>query len=89
MAASSSPPLSGPPIDTREGPAGRSPRGLDLVQRSENVWGKFVRKLAAREKGTVDHWIIWNEQDMFTPALRYTFDGSYEQYAQVVESGIT
>jgi hypothetical protein len=46
-----------------------------------------MRKLAAREKGVVDNWIIWNEEDMFTPALRYTYDGSYEQYAQLLKVG--
>jgi hypothetical protein len=62
------------------------PRGLELAYNDpNNTWGQFVRKLAAREKGVVDHWIIWNEQDMFTPALRYTFDGSYEQYAQLLK----
>jgi hypothetical protein len=62
------------------------PKGLDLPYNDpNNVWGQFTRKIATREKGVVDHWIIWNEQDMFTPALRYTFDGSYEQYAQLLK----
>jgi len=61
------------------------PRGLNLPYNDpNNAWGQFVRKLAAREKGVVDNWIVWNEPDMFSPELRYTFDGSYEQYAQLL-----
>ena len=64
------------------------PRGLDLAYNDpNNSFGQFMRKLAAREKGVVDNWIIWNEEDMFTPALRYTYDGSYEQYAQLLKVG--
>src|SRR4051794_10054539 len=62
------------------------PRGLDLPYNDpNNTWGQFVRKLAARQKGVVDNWIVWNEPDMFQPGLRYTFDGSYEQYAQLLK----
>ncbi|MCC6176710.1 MAG: hypothetical protein IT305_15485 [Chloroflexi bacterium] len=50
-----------------------------------NYWGQFVRKLAARQKGVVDNWIIWNEPDMFSPEIRYTFHGSYEDYAQLLK----
>jgi hypothetical protein len=60
------------------------PRGLELAYNDpNNSWGQFVRKLATRQRGVVDHWIVWNEPDLFEPGLRYTFDGSYEQFAQL------
>ena len=62
------------------------PRGLELAYNDpNNSWGQFVRKLATRQRGVVDNWIVWNEPDMFQPGLRYTFDGSYEQYAQLLK----
>jgi hypothetical protein len=62
------------------------PRGLDLKYNDpNNTWGQFVRKVVDRHKGAVNHWIIWNEPDLYTPGLRYTFDGSFEQYAQLLK----
>jgi hypothetical protein len=62
------------------------PRGLDLKYNDpNNLWGQFVRKIVERHKGVVDHWIVWNEPDLYTPGLRYTFDGSFEQYAQLLK----
>ncbi|MCC7372669.1 MAG: hypothetical protein IT306_29925 [Chloroflexi bacterium] len=62
------------------------PRGLELDYKDpNNTWGQFVRKVVERHKGVVDHWIVWNEPDLYTPGLRYTFDGSFEQYAQLLK----
>jgi hypothetical protein len=62
------------------------PRGLDLKYNDpNNLWGQFVRKVVDRHRGVVDHWIVWNEPDLYTPGLRYTFDGSFEQYAQLLK----
>ncbi len=62
------------------------PRGLDLkYDDPNNTFGQFVRKVVERHKGVVDHWIVWNEPDLYTPALRYTFDGTFEQYAQLLK----
>jgi hypothetical protein len=62
------------------------PRGLELkYDDPNNLWGQFVRKVVDRHRGVVDHWIVWNEPDLYTPGLRYTFDGSFEQYAQLLK----
>jgi hypothetical protein len=62
------------------------PRGLELPYNDpKNTWGQFVRKLAARHKGVVDHWVVWNEPDLFDLAIRYTWDGSYEEYFQLLK----
>ena len=62
------------------------PRGLELKWNDpNNLWGQFVRKVVDRQRGVVNHWIVWNEPDLYTPGLRYTFDGSFEQYAQLLK----
>lgn len=62
------------------------PQGLDLPYNDpKNHWGQFVRKLATRHKGVVDHWVVWNEPDLFDPAIRYTWDASYEEYFQLLK----
>ena len=71
-------PVQGRPVDL--------PQGLNLPYNDpKNHWGQFVRKLAARHKGVVDHWYVWNEQDLFDPAIRYTWEGSYEEYLQLLK----
>ena len=61
------------------------PQGLNLPYNdSRNIWGQFVRKLATRQRGVVDNWIIWNEPDVFEPKARYTWDGSHEEYFQLL-----
>ena len=62
------------------------PQGLDLPYNDpKNYWGQFVRKLADREKGVVDHWVVWNEPDMFDRTVRFTLDGSYADYFQLLK----
>ena len=71
-------PVTGRPVDR--------PQGLDLPYNDpKNHWGQFVRKLVARHKGVVDHWIVWNEPDLYDMAIRYTWDGSYEDYLQLLK----
>src|SRR5215213_10646929 len=41
------------------------PRGLDLpISDSRNVFARFVSRLAEKYRGTVAHWIVWNEPDL-------------------------
>ena len=62
------------------------PKGLNLAYNDpNNHWGQFVHKLVARHKGVVDHWVVWNEPDLFDPAIRYTWEGSYEEYFQLLK----
>ena len=62
------------------------PQGLDLPYNDpRNHWGQFVRKLVARHKGVVDHWVLWNEPDFYDPAVRYTWEGSHEDYFQLLK----
>ncbi|MFN0071841.1 MAG: hypothetical protein ACKVVP_10180 [Chloroflexota bacterium] len=71
-------PARGKPVDV--------PRNLNLPHdHPDNYWGQFVRKIVARHAGVVDHWIVWNEPDLYDPTIRYTFSGSYEEYLQLVK----
>ena len=73
-------------IDPPRGRPVDRPQGLSLPYNDpKNTWGQFVRKLAARQRGVVDHWAVWNEPDLFDPAIRYTWDGSYEEYFQLLK----
>lgn len=63
------------------------PQGLDRPYNDpRNAWGQFVRELASRQRSVVDNWIIWNEPDVFDPKVRYTWDGSYEEYFQLLKT---
>jgi hypothetical protein len=71
-------PAVGKPVDI--------PRNLNLpYDHPDNYWGQFVRKIVARYQGVVDHWIVWNEPDLYDPVIRYTFSGSYEEYLQLLK----
>ena len=53
-------PVVGKPVDI--------PRNLNLpYDHPDNYWGQFVREIVARHQGVVDHWIIWNEPDLYDP----------------------
>lgn len=51
----------------------------------DNYWGRFTGRLAERYRGIVDHWIIWNEPDLYDPTGRWFFDGSFEDYYQLLK----
>ena len=64
----------------------RVPRNLYLRwDDPENYWGSFVGRVAASYRGLVDHWIIWNEPDLYDPTGRWFFDGSFEDYYQLLK----
>ncbi len=50
-----------------------------------NFWGQFMYKLAARYRGLIQSWIIWNEPDMYSDAIRFTWDGSVEDLYQLIK----
>ncbi len=63
------------------------PRGLYLPESDPgNVWATFVRQIVTRYAGPlrVDHWIIWNEPDIWDPAYPgRTWGGSVQQFFQL------
>src|SRR5437763_8331526 len=50
-----------------------------------NYWGQFMFKLAQRYTGQIDTWVIWNEPDMYSDTLAYTWDGSITDLYQLVK----
>lgn len=66
------------------------PRGLYLpVDDPKNVWANFVRKTVSYYKGRmgrgVTHFIIWNEPDINRESYGYEFEGTLEDYAQMLK----
>jgi hypothetical protein len=72
--------------DPRRAPRNVVPRNLHLDWNDpDNYWGRFSGQLAARYRGLVDHWIIWNEPDLYDHGSRWFFDGSFEDYYQLLK----
>jgi hypothetical protein len=65
------------------------PRGLDLPPEGPgNAWGTFARFVAERYRGRIDHWVIWNEPDVWdTTSPAYTWNGTVEELARLVKVG--
>ncbi len=63
------------------------PRGLYLPESDPgNVWATFVRQIVTRYAGPlrVDHWIIWNEPDIWDPAYPgRTWGGTVQEFFQL------
>jgi hypothetical protein len=62
------------------------PAGLDLPPDDPgNLWAAFVREAVGRYAGRIDHWIVWNEPDVWDPAHpAYTWPGDVDDYAQLL-----
>lgn len=52
----------------------------------DNYWGQFVKKIVSKYKGRIDHWIVWNEPDVWDSANPgYTWSGSVADYYQLLK----
>jgi len=62
------------------------PRGLYLPYDNPlNYWGHFVSQIARRYAGRIDDWIIWNEVTIPRGRAWHTWDGTVDDYAQLVK----
>jgi hypothetical protein len=62
------------------------PKGLNLpFDDPNNTWGQFMARLAARYKGRVDQWIIWNEPDRYADGQQHTWTGSVADFYELVK----
>ena len=62
------------------------PRGLYLpYDNPQNYWGHFVGLIARRYAGRIDDWIIWNEVTIPHGRAWHTWDGTADDYAQLVK----
>jgi hypothetical protein len=50
-----------------------------------NYWGQFMYRLAQRYAGQITTWVIWNEPDMYSDAIAYTWDGTITDLYQLVK----
>src|ERR1051326_5621799 len=51
----------------------------------KNYWGQFMYKLAQRYSSQITTWIVWNEPDMYSDQIAYTWDGSVTDLYQLVK----
>ena len=63
------------------------PRGLYLSHDDpNNLWANFVRRVVSHYAGRIDHWIIWNEPDVWDEEhVGHTWAGSVEDYYQLLK----
>ncbi|CAG0935576.1 hypothetical protein TFLX_04418 [Thermoflexales bacterium] len=69
-----------PPWALQDGSVPGVPSGLYLREDDpNNVWATFVRRLVSQYAGRIDHWIIWNEPDIWEPSYPGRTWGSDEK----------
>ncbi len=63
------------------------PRGLYLpLDDPGNTWAEFVREAVSRYEGRIDHWIIWNEPDIWDQNHPgFTWSGDEGDYVQLLK----
>jgi len=76
-----------PPWATDGEPLRGVPRGLYLpYDDPNNLWAAFVRRVVSHYAGRIDHWIIWNEPDVWDEEhVGHTWAGSVEDYYQLLK----
>ena len=76
-----------PPWATDGEPLRGVPRGLYLPHDDpNNLWAAFVRRVVSHYAGRIDHWIIWNEPDVWDEEhVGHTWAGSVEDYYQLLK----
>ena len=64
---------------------GGVPQGLYLpIDDPNNHWANFVRSIVTRYAGSIDHWTIWNEPEIFPDSPDATWGGSTEDFIQLL-----
>ena len=67
-------------------------RGPEACQDSRavpdmNHWAAFVRRMTQQYRGRINHWVIWNEPDVWDMANPgSTWAGSVEDYARLLKT---
>ncbi len=76
-----------PPWATDDDPLRGVPRGLYLPHDDpNNLWAAFVGRVVSHYAGRIDHWIIWNEPDVWDDEhVGHTWTGSVEDYYQLLK----
>ena len=73
-----------PPWALRDGNKAGVPNGMELpTSDPHNLWAAFLLKLVAQYAGQVNHWIIWNEPDIWDNQYPgQTWGGSADEFLQ-------
>ncbi len=73
-----------PPWALEDGNKAGVPAGMELPASSpQNLWATFMRRLVAKYAGRVNHWIIWNEPDIWNDKYPgQTWGGSVDEFLQ-------
>ena len=73
-----------PPWVLKDGNEAGVPAGMELPAESpQNLWATFMRRLVAKYAGRVNHWIIWNEPDIWDDKYPgQTWGGSADEFLQ-------
>jgi len=63
------------------------PRGLYLpLDDGGNLWANFIRSMVSRYRGRIDHWVIWNEPDVWDRNHDgYTWEGTETDYYRLLK----
>ncbi len=63
------------------------PAGLYLDHRDpNNTWATYVRTAVGRYNGVINHWIIWNEPDIWdTTSPAHSWDGTVDDFARLIK----
>ena len=73
-----------PPWALKDGNKAGAPAGMELpAENPQNLWATFTRRLVAKYAGRVNHWIIWNEPDIWDNKYPgQTWGGSVDEFLQ-------
>jgi hypothetical protein len=76
--------LNTPPWARKDGNKAGVPSGMELpADNPSNLWATFLRKLVTKYAGRVNHWIIWNEPDIWDSKYGgQTWGGSVDEFLQ-------
>ncbi len=75
-----------PPWALQDGNVPGVPSGLTLPDDDpNNLWAAFVRKIVSQYAGRINHWIIWNEPDIWQPSYPgRTWGGDEKDFFQLL-----
>lgn len=75
-----------PPWALEDGSVPGVPSGLTLPDDDpNNLWAAFVRKIVSQYAGRINHWIIWNEPDIWEPSYPgRTWGGNEKDFLQLM-----
>ena len=73
-----------PPWARQDGNKAGVPNGMELPANDpDNLWATFLRRLVTQYAGRVNHWIIWNEPDIWDSKYGgQTWGGSVDEFLQ-------